>query len=313
MSSKNNSTKSGNVKSVNKKTLLVVISCIAISISFLSVLTFIGEPSVNLPEPFLNMDEIIQNLSDSHTINVQSTSNFHLYVTPSDFERLQNDLPIMNGIRLTLNESISKDFIDEFKSNANAVVIYPIFTAAAYQVDGFYSYYLGYCDESCITNLSFETFNFDYGGSGATSQILYHFGYNFLTDIEVDQNPGILDNYETVILLHNEYVTKKEFDAISTHPNLIFIHPNALYAEINVNYDDNTMTLIRGHNYPEPEIANGFDYAIEEKFHEYEYETECTNWEFIEIENGFHLNCYPEAIIIKNLEIIKKLSELLSN
>ena len=157
MSSKNNSTKSGNVKSVNKKTLLVVISCIAISISFLSVLTFSSEPSVNLPEPFLNMDEIIQNLSDSHTINVQSTSNFHLYVTPSDFERLQNDLPIMNGIRLTLNESISKDFIDEFKSNANAVVIYPIFTAAAYQVDGFYSYYLGYCDESCITNLSLIT------------------------------------------------------------------------------------------------------------------------------------------------------------
>ena len=314
MSSKNNSTKSGNVKSVNKKTLLVVISCIAISISFLSVLTFSSEPSVNLPEPFLNMDEIIQNLSDSHTINVQSTSNFHLYVTPSDFERLQNDLPIMNGIRLTLNESISKDFIDEFKSNANAVVIYPIFTAAAYQVDGFYSYYLGYCDESCITNLSFETFNFDYGGSGATSQILYHFGYNFLTDIEVDQNPGILDNYETVILLHNEYVTKKEFDAISTHPNLIFIHPNALYAEIDVNYDDNTMTLIRGHDYPlDDPVANGFDYEIEQRFHKYEYDSECANWEFVEIENGFHLNCYPETIIIHNLEIIKKLSELLSN
>ena len=94
------------------------------------------------------------------------------------------------------------------------------------------------CDESCITDLSFETFNFDFGGSGGTAQILYHAGYDFLTDIEVDKNPELLENYDTVILLHNEYVTKKEFDAISNHPNLIFLFPNALYAEIDVNYDD---------------------------------------------------------------------------
>ena len=314
MSSKNNSTKSRNNKSDNKKTLLIVISCIAISISFLSVLIFSNEPSVNLPEPSVNMDTYIKNLSSTHQIRVQSTPNFHLYVNPSDFQRLQSDLPIMNGIRLTLNESTSEGFIDEFKSDANAVVIFPVFTAAAYQMNGFYSYYGGNCDESCITNLSFETFNFDYGGSGATSQILYHIGYDFLTDIEVDQNPAILDNYETVILLHNEYVTKKEFDAISTHPNLIFIHPNALYAEIDVDYDNNTMTLIRGHDYPPDDpVANGFGYEIEERFHKYEYDSECANWEFIEIENGFHLNCYPETIIINNLEIIKKLSELLGN
>ena len=73
----------------------------------------------------------------------------------------------------------------------------------------------------------------------------------FLLILTVDQNPEILQNYDTVILLHNEYVTKKQFDAISTHPNLIFLHPNALYAlEIDVNYDTNTMTLIRGHDYP---------------------------------------------------------------
>ena len=70
------------------------------------------------------------------------------------------------------------------------------------------------------------------------------------------------------------------------------------------------MTLIRGHQYPDESIANGFDYAIEEKFHKYEYDSECKNWEFIEIENGYHLNCYPETIIIGNLEILKKLKEL---
>ena len=30
---------------------------------------------------------------------------------------------------------------------------------------------------------------------------------------------------------------------------------------------------------------------------------------FIEIVNGFHLNCYPESIIIDNLEILKKIKE----
>jgi hypothetical protein len=51
-------------------------------------------------------------------------------------------------------------------------------------------------------------------------------------------------------------------------------------------------------------------YAIEEKFHKYEYDSACENWEFVEIENGYHLNCYPETIITGNLEILKKLKEL---
>ena len=144
-----------------------------------------------------------------------------------------------------------------------------------------------------------------------TTQILYLLGYEFVTDIDVDKNPQILKNYDTVIVLHNEYVTKKMFDAISTHPNLIYLFPNALYAEIDVNYDDNTMTLIRGHNYPELSIANGFDYEIEKKFHNYEYDTECLDWEFIEFENGFHLNCYPDGIIFnKFINIFSKMKEL---
>jgi hypothetical protein len=144
-----------------------------------------------------------------------------------------------------------------------------------------------------------------------SAQILYHLGYDFLTEIEVDQNPELLQNYDTVILLHNEYVTKKIFDTISSHPNLIFLAPNALYAEIDVNYDDNTMTLIRGHQYPPPEKpANGFDYDVEIEFHHYEYDDKCLEWKFIEIENGFHLNCYPDAVIHQNLEILLKMKEL---
>ena len=99
------------------------------------------------------------------------------------------------------------------------------------------------------------------------------------------------------------------FDAISSHPNLIFLSPNALYAEIEVNYNNNTIELIRGHNYP-PGVLNAFDYEIEERFHQYESDGDCLNWKFFEIENGYHLNCYPDGSIHTNLELIKKIKDL---
>ena len=71
------------------------------------------------------------------------------------------------------------------------------------------------------------------------------------------------------------------------------------------------MTLIRGHNYPpEDPVGNGFDYAIEQEFHAYEYDDKCLEWEFIKIENGFHLNCYPDGVLDKILDILLKLKEL---
>ena len=275
------------------------------------------EISSNLSEQsltsVLTMDDYIQNLSNTHHVKVESTKFFDLYLTPSDMSSIQNNvISPSDGIRIVLNESNSEDFFNELKPNDNSVVVFPVFTSAAYMTGGFYDYYAGNCDESCITDLSFENLIFNYGGSGSSAQILYHAGYDFLTDVQVDRNPDILKNYETVILLHNEYVTKNQFDAISSHPNLIFLFPNALYAEIDVDYDTNTMTLIRGHNYPPDDpVANGFGYEIEERFHEYEYDSECLEWEFVEIENGYHLNCYPDGLVIDDISILKKLKELI--
>jgi len=269
--------------------------------------------SVTLPETSVTMSDYINNLSDTNK-NIASIGvpYFDAYITNNDSARNKNNLAPIDSIRITLNESTAEQIIDALKpnNNNNSVVIYPIFTSAAYSEPGFYTYFGGNCDESCVTDISFENPKFQYTSSGLTAQILYHVGYDFLTEIEVDKNPELLQNYDTVILLHNEYVTKKIFDAISNHPNLIFLAPNALYAEIDVNYDDNTITLIRGHNYPEFEIANGFDYEIEERFHHYEYDSECLTWEFIEIENGHHLNCYPDGVIHNNLDILLKMKEL---
>ncbi len=122
----------------------------------------------------------------------------------------------------------------------------------------------------------------------------------------MDQNPDILKKYDTVILLHNEYVTKKEFDAITNHPNVIYLYPNALYAEITINYEQNSITLLRGHNYPESKIRNGFDWKFDNSI--LEYDIDCQKMGFDKIDNGWMLNCYPERAIHQSkvlLEMIR--------
>jgi hypothetical protein len=107
--------------------------------------------------------------------------------------------------------------------------------------------------------------------------------------------------------LHNEYVTKKIFDAITTHPNVIFLYPNALYAEITIH--NGTMVLVRGHGYPTQTIDNGFDWEFDNT-HPYEFDHKCENWRFYKIKNGWQLNCYPEEIIKHNYTLLATIKEL---
>jgi len=267
---------------------------------------YLTDPTVSV-----TFSNYLDAFSASRSMKMKCTNcgNFDVYFTLKDSNLCKNICNPLDGNKLVLNETGQK-LIDILKPDDNSVVIYPIFTASAYAEPGFYTYFRGDCDESCITDLSFNYTGGGYHSSINTAQILHAVGYNMITDIDVDNNPEILKNYEKIILLHNEYVTKKMFDAIVDHPNVIFLFPNALYAEIDVNYDDDTMSLIRGHDYP-PGIANGFDYEIEEQFHKYEYDDKCLELEFIEIENGYHLNCYPEGIIIHEyFNILLKLKEL---
>jgi hypothetical protein len=290
-----------------------------ISVSILSAISLIDFQTSKYPydtsEPSSDnshsMDNYIENLSNTHTYKVETSTYFELYFSESDYTRHLEGLRQLEGARLILYPPNAPQLIDHLKPNPGTVVIFPTFTAAAYYPNGFYNYYYGSCDQSCVNDVNFENFYFDYNESGITAQILYHVGYDFLTDVEVDKNPELLKNYDTVILLHNEYVTKKEFDALISHPNLIFLHPNALYAEIDVNHETKTMTLIRGHDYPpENPVANGFDYEIEKQFHKLEHNASCIDWEFIKIPNGFHLNCYPDSVIREKLDILQKIKDL---
>ena len=183
-------------------------------------------------------------------------------------------------------------FLDQ---KQKAAFIIPIFTSTAYWEPGFYTYYRGECNTTCLTTKIKFVESLGFNANTNTVKILDLLGYQALTDIDVDRNPSILQNYDKIIVLHNEYVTKTEFDAITNHPKVIYLHPNALYAEIKVNYQNDTIMLIRGHNYPKPEIRNGFDWKFDNS--KFEYNTHCENWKFHEIENGIMLNCYPENII----------------
>ena len=183
----------------------------------------------------------------------------------------------------------------------NAVVVYPYFTYAAYQPQGFYDYYRGDCDDCTTTKFVQPTSQ--YTSSGQAHQALTLLGYPSITDIEIDKDPSILQQFDKVIMLHNEYVTRAMFDAITSHPNVLYLYPNALYAEIEVNYTDETITLIRGHNYPEQEITNGFDWPFDNT-HPYEYDTACLELEFYKLEPGWLTTCYPENLFLIDTEQI---------
>lgn len=211
------------------------------------------------------------------------------------------------GNYLNFDISLRQDLTDFYKqvgprSELKTVFVYPIFTQAAYSENGFYYYYKGKCDSSCLTVVIPKLAGY-YSASGYASTVLTLLGYPFVTDVDIDINPDILKQYDRIIILHNEYVTKKEFDAITSHPDVIFLYPNALYAEVKADYTSNTITLVRGHGYPDNHIRNGFDWRDDNS--KYEYNVFCDNWAFYHSKDNFvMLNCYPEYKILYGKEML---------
>ena len=259
------------------------------------------------------LDEIVFYYSDFF--------NVYCFKNAMNYELQAGKLvPICSSSAIALNPN-NIDLYDELEiwdDPQKVAVVYPIFTASAYQGSdpvvtseerGFYAYYQGRCDD-CTTVKMISDSNLEkltYSASGMGIQVLDLLGYTTLTDIDIDQNPNILKEFDTIVVLHNEYVTRTMFDAITSHDNVIYLYPNALYAEIEVNYVDETITLIRGHNYPEPEITNGFDWEFDNT-HPYEYDNTCHHIELYKIKNGWMTNCYPENIFLQNTQ---KLFDLL--
>ena len=211
-----------------------------------------------------------------------------------------------DSYRFNLDPKFAKLYeeIGDFDRKKNAVVIYPIFTQAAYEKNGFYYYYSKKCDSSCLTVPLSTTPSPSYPTSVTGGLVMSILNYHFITDIEVDKDPTILKKYSKIFVLHNEYVTKKEFDAITNHPNVVYLYPNALYAEVKVDYKKNTITLVKGHGYPSSNISNGFNWEFDNS--QYEYDFECKNWKFTKIKNGKMLNCYPYIKFLYDEKLLRE-------
>ena len=223
------------------------------------------------------------------------------------------DYLIKNGI-LELNDNfvskVTKERLDQASVQNNTkkyVVIIPVFTASAYSEHKFYEFYGGGCNSSCLIATINSQIPLGFTESGKAVNILQSLGYYTLTDIDVDKNPKILTQYDKVIVLHNEYVTQNEFDAITTHPHVIYLYPNSLYAKISTDYTKNTFTLVRGHGYPDLKIKNGFDWKFDNS--QFEYDTSCKNWMFHQIKNGFMLDCYPENHLSSDISLLKAIKD----
>ncbi len=194
-----------------------------------------------------------------------------------------------------------------FDTSKKIIFIYPVFTQAAYEQDGFYEYYNKLCDSTCLTvNIPAEEHG-KYTSSIRAAAILSILNYPHITDVDLDKNPDILKKFDRVIVLHNEYVTQKEFDAITMHSDVVYLYPNALYAKVESDYANNTITLVRGHGYPDTNIRNGFDWKFDNS--QYEFDNQCDNWSFYKVDNGKMLNCYPAFRMFYDSDLLTAIKE----
>lgn len=197
---------------------------------------------------------------------------------------------------------------DDLRADGKTALVYPIFTQSAYDWKGFHDYYSGYCD-SCTSVKLHQVYEKTFSASGNGFRILEFLGYQVIDDTDIDKNPAILEQFDKVVLLHNEFVTKAEFAAITKHPKVVYLYPDALSSQVSADYENNSVTLIRGPSYPTSDVKNGFDWNHINS--QYEKDWDCDSWNFYEINNGYMLNCYPETFLPSDgYEMLKKLKAL---
>lgn len=191
-------------------------------------------------------------------------------------------------------------------SDPKTVVIFPILTQYAYKDGGFYDYFKGICNTCNTISLRPLEINATYTTGLNSFSLLTQLHYPFVTDLFVDKHPEMLKDYDTIILLHNEYMTKNEFEAIKSHKNVLYLYPNSMYVEVSVDYKNLTMSLVRGHGYPYKSIMNGFNYITSSRG---EYDLNCKNYKWEERPNGIQPTCWPEFLIKSDRSFLQQITD----
>ena len=141
------------------------------------------------------------------------------------------------------------------------------------------------------------------------AQALYLLGYTIISDIEIEKNPNILSSYEKIIVLHNKYVTKTMFDAITSHPKVVYLYPDSLKEEVTVNFVQKTITALSPLKQPQDKIhQNDFEWEYDSSHLEFVH---CLDHEvkFEKVTNGIMLNCYPVDFLMKSPSLLKIIKE----
>ena len=260
--------------------LVLVVAAVLFSQTSLTLDPAPESDTLNVPRP---ESETLVDLSSPQII-------FKLYGKTSD--------KIVNNTysRILIQPRDDAESIYSYLRNTDdsTIAVYPSFTRTAYSPGGLANHYLAGC-ENCIASRIIYDDDGAYAEGHTAYQVLKILGYDFITDVDIDKNPQILSNYDRVILLHNEYATQNMFDAITSHPNVVYLYPGALSIKTNADYVAEQLLLVRGNGYPDASVGNGFDWEYDNS--NFTQDTACQNWEFVRIDNGHMLNCYPESII----------------
>ena len=291
---------------MNKIKGIIVISILSIIVIFTTSIVFSG---TNIQKNYETTPIDFDYNSGGEKHYFEKASNlFIVSIYENDIISISDDFIDSKHTQIEINEKKMNLYKELMPNKTEKIVfIVPIFTELAYSKSGFYDYYQNQCDESCLTVPIKTNIPLNFHSSENAANTLRLLNYEYITDIEIEKNPNILNDYDKVIVLHNEYVSQTQFDAITSHPKVIYLYPNALYGKINVDFDNNTISLLRGHGYPEG-VDNGFNWEYDNT-RPFEFDTVCENWKFDEIPNGIMLNCYPENIIYRDIELLKTIKE----
>ena len=218
-----------------KKKIMFIILPVLIALIIIIIVSMQNSnaPSNNNANQSISHLTNFTNTSKNNTVHgirvfhdVEGTSEY-IDLYPNQYLFNANYTVLPNGTVDSVGISLKPELMSFYKEigffgrPSTTVVIYPAFTQAAYGENGFYDYYSHKCDFHCLTvNLPTHIERI-FEASGRTTAILQLLHYDFVSDIDVDVNPDILKKYDKVIVLHNEYVTQNEFDAITSQPNVV--------------------------------------------------------------------------------------------
>lgn len=209
-------------------------------------------------------------------------------------------LYVVYAMTTPISFEFTDDEIKKYSADGTTLVIKPLLTQDAY-TGGFYKYYAGLCGNECLDIPINQTEDYKYTSSRNAINVLKKMNYPMVTDYEWSKDPGMIQKYDRVILLHSEYATQEMFDSITSHPDVIYLYPNSLYGKVVIH--DNHMRLISGHDYPNHSVKNGFGWKYDNSPEE--YDNICDGYEWKPVPNGWQLSCYPENSFYQYKEILE--------